>query len=364
MSGHDIESRIPHLSAVPVPLPTDIPPPPDLSHLPSHILHSGSVETLIGQNEDLFARLKVNIRRNSVLEGQIMELERSAGELMRANQSLLSQLQVLQEKDHLWRDKTVRAENNQSSLKDELELLKTRFIAADTRNAELRPTARYQRRVRRWIRPMIDRLMNQVLHERKTILAKEAMISDLRARLSEASQYAQSLESQTSRDQARLVEQYEAQQKIITAELDKSRSESRLLREKASRLDQAVAADAASQNQIIFLERKINELQSQIAKKSEDSLHLTELSRKREQDLTILRAEADDMKAQLTRSQDQFEGLQTVWMETQKRLEAMKLQHDSLNQLNQELSRQLKEKMKEKQAIEVPLDTPAPEVSC
>jgi len=36
---------------------------------------SGTVETLIAHNEDLIARLKVNLRRNALLEQQILGLE-------------------------------------------------------------------------------------------------------------------------------------------------------------------------------------------------------------------------------------------------------------------------------------------------
>jgi chromosome segregation ATPase len=344
MSGHEIELTALHTKPVPVPLPTEIPPPPDLSHLPSHILHSGSVETLIGQNEDLFARLKVNIRRNSVLEGEIMDHERANGELLRANQSLLSQLQVLQEKDQLWRDKTFRAETSQGSLREELDLYKTRITQAEARITELVPLVRYQARVRRWLRPFIDKLTAQLKAERKTLLSKEAIISDLRARLSEATQYAQSLEAQGSRDQARLVEQYESQQKIMTSELEKVKNESKLWRDKASRLDQAVAADAASQNQIVYLERQNKDLKAHAESHRRETLQFAQSTRKHEEDMAVLRIETDELKLQLAKTKDQLESLQTVWMETQKRHESLKIQHEGLNRLNQELSRSLKEK--------------------
>src|SRR4051812_21731739 len=66
---------------IPVPLPTQVPTPPNLSQLPSEVLHSGTVETLIAHNEDLIARLKVNLRRNALLEQQILGLEKQINEL-------------------------------------------------------------------------------------------------------------------------------------------------------------------------------------------------------------------------------------------------------------------------------------------
>ncbi len=60
---------------IPIPLPNELPAALNLQHLPSQVLHSSTVETLIGQNEDLMARLKVNLRRNSLLEQKLLQVE-------------------------------------------------------------------------------------------------------------------------------------------------------------------------------------------------------------------------------------------------------------------------------------------------
>ena len=85
---------------VPVPLPFQVPEPPDLSKLPLSVIHSATVETLISQTEDLSARLKVQIRRNAVLERRALELEEQAKIQDKKIHGLEQQNEVLNEKDN------------------------------------------------------------------------------------------------------------------------------------------------------------------------------------------------------------------------------------------------------------------------
>lgn len=360
--------------SIPVPLPTEIPPPPDLSSLPAPILHSGTVETLIGLNEDLMARLKVNIRRNSILEQQIMELEKLHDELARVNGSLTSQLQILQEKDRVWREKTQREDSRHDSLKAEIELLNTRLQAAEERREQLHADLKsgsgsaFRRRVHRWVKPMVRELKSTLTDERRKSQAleeqsaiKDAQLSDLRARLADAVAHIQSQEKDFTKDQAKLVEQYESRLSRLEADFQKACTELKVSREKAIRMDEAVAIATTAQNRIVYLERRNHELeknlrtdaidlQSQVARYQQEAKVLAvetlELDRKLNEATQKLQAQTESYQ----RLQDQFESLQTVWSEAQKRLEIARLQHESLNQLNQELSRQLMDLRKAREA--------------
>ena len=349
-------SEVESTTSVPVPLPTDLPPAPDLAQLPAYILHTGTVETLIGQNEDLMARLKVNIRRNSILEQQIMEQERSAGELMRANTSLMAQLEILQAKDRILREKVARSESLQSEMHGEVELMNAKLEALETRNQLLKSSARFQRRVSRWVRPFIDRLKSQLEKERKALYGKDALISDLRARVSELAQHCQSIENQYTKDQARLVEGYEAQNEALKNELENLKADSKLLREKAKSIDQALASEAASQNRIVFLERQNKDALAQAEDERRRAHAAAAQNASLERKLDDALAESAAARDQVSRLENQFESLKTVWSETQERLEAAKLQHETLNRLNQELSRQLREQRQK--------DSAQPEVNC
>lgn len=364
-TDRDDETELP---PIPVPLPMEIPAPPNFSQLPAHILHSGTVETLIGQNEDLFARLKVNIRRNSILEQQIMENERVNSELTRVNNSLIAQLQVLQEKDRIWRVKSSSVDSRHQSLREEIEILTARLEGAEERADELQAglnhESAYKRRVRRWIRPMVDELKSALAKARlrlsettREIAARDAQISDLKARMAEAVQQIQSQERSHTRDQTKLVEKYETRIQELEAELTKTRSEAKLMRDKALRLDEAVASRTELENRIIYLERQAKDMeqnftaelragQEKVAKYRQEAKTLAVETLEYDKKLKVSADEITALREEHLKLQDQFESLQTLWADAQKRLETSKLQQQSLNRLNQELSRQLKEQRK------------------
>jgi predicted nucleic acid-binding Zn-ribbon protein len=362
-------------NAVSVPLPMDLPPIPNLSNLPAHILHSGTVETLIGQNEDLMARLKVNIRRNSVLEQQIMEQDRLHARLKSEHASLIAQHQVLQEKSELLRDKTQTFDSQLEDLREQIEISQIRAESAEERSAELRAGLKfeqaYRRRVHVWVRPSIDALKNQLVDARSRISfldrqlgTREAVIGDLRERLVQTEKAHHESVAKNNADQSLLIESYENRVRAAEGEMTKARAESSLLRDKASRLDEAVASLAQAENRIVSLERKnsdmertlkeeLKAIQEQLGQFRREAKELAAetLSATTERD----RALASELvaKAELDRARDQFESLQAVWNETQRKFEASQLQQDSLNKLNQELSRQLKSERKARETSTV-----------
>jgi hypothetical protein len=361
-----------YLNAVSIPLPTDVPPPPNLSSLPAHILHSGTVETLIGQNEDLMARLKVNIRRNSILEQQIMEQDRLHARLKGEHASLIAQYQVLCEKSEMIREKSQTFDIQMEELRDQIDLSDARAQAAAERSQELRAglvfEKAYRRRIRAWVRPYLTELKRRLTDTQSRISfldrqlsTREAVIGDLRERLGNAEKVAQVATVKNNQDQALLVESYESRMSLAEAGALKSRAESALLREKASRLDEAVSARANAENRIISLERKnqdmertlgeeLNSIQTQLANFRVEAKELAAEVMAANAERDRARLSESEAKSELGRAQDQFESLQAVWAEAQKKFEASKLQQDALNKLNQELSRQLKTERKARES--------------
>lgn len=349
---------------VPVPLPLEIPPPPNLSQLPAHILHSGTVETLIGQNEDLMARLKVNIRRNSLLEQQLMEQDRINQEITRAHNSLVAQLQVLQEKGEMWREKSQSVDSQTHAMNEEISLLHVRVEAAEERQDELKAglafEQSYRRRIRAWVRPYINDLKHQ-LKEAVTranfldrqLASREAIIGDLRERMTSAVNQMQSIQRNASQDQAMLVEKYEARIKTAETESQQARADLNLYRDKAHRLDDSISSQTIAENRIVSLERRNREVEETLKNEILDIQTQMATFRKEAKELAAevissteareqMMRERDEAKAEQLKLQDQFESLQAVWADSQKKFEASKLQQESLNKLNQELSRQLR----------------------
>lgn len=359
-----VVSQITAQSSVTAPLPLDLPPVPNLSSLPAHILHSGTVETLIGQNEDLMARLKVNIRRNSILEQQIMEQDRLHARLKNEHATLVAQYQVLDEKSSMLREKAQRFDQITEELRDENMVMQARVDGAEERSAELRAGLRfeeaYRRRVRNWVRPYIDALKSRLTDSRariqfldRQLATREAVIGDLRARLETSTKLVQDTTVTANRDQAMLVATYEERLQANEADALKARQESALLRDKASRLDDAISRATRAENTIVTLERKNQDLEATLGgelKTIQDQLGdfrreakalAAEVMTANDERERATAAEKEAV-AELARARDQFESLQAVWAEAQKKFEASRLQQDALNKLNQELSRQLK----------------------
>ena len=329
-----------------VPLPTEIPRPPDFSALPPSILHSGTVETLLGLNEDLMARLKINIRRNSVYEQQILELEKAQNELSFLNQSLTSQLELLAEKG---------AKND---------VLRSKLAAAEEQRDRLKSSARshlaFRRRVLRWVKPLVKRLKKD-LHiqaERNTsleakLLNREAQLSDVRARLTDSITHIQNQEKIFVKDQAKIVEHYESKQNLLQKDNERFLNEIKLMRDKASRMDQVVAARAEAENKIIYLQRRADELEARLQREVAEQQNGANAYRLEAKSLALenrdLIARVEELTTQyknqstsLERLQDQFESMQTLWADAQKKLEAARHNADKLNMVNQELAKKLK----------------------
>lgn len=112
---------------VPIPLPFQIPEPPDLSKVPIGVIHSATVETLISQTEDLTARLKVQIRRNAVLERKALEMEEKTQLAEKELNSLKEQHEIFNEKENAQSEKIRELQNSVDTEKKELQLLEVRY---------------------------------------------------------------------------------------------------------------------------------------------------------------------------------------------------------------------------------------------
>src|SRR5262245_56948023 len=103
-----------------IPLPDEIPPPPDLSHLPKDVLHSSTVETLLTQNQDLMARLAVNIRRCAEMEENALLMEQKFEALRFEKQVATDQVQVFKEKEKLQKAQGLDTETQLIETKNQL----------------------------------------------------------------------------------------------------------------------------------------------------------------------------------------------------------------------------------------------------
>ncbi len=317
-----------------IPLPDEIPPPPRLSSLPPQILHSGTVETLIGQNEDLMARLKVNLRRNAILEQQILKLEKHAADIRHAHVSLQDQTRIVLEKSKGWQKKADQLENRLYENENLQESIKTKE----------------QAKLGHWI----EQVKKIKLAAATEVATRDVQIRDLRTRIEELSQHLGSRERTWQADQAFLVDKYESQLKQLTENKQQLEGDLIFFKDRATKIDDATQKQVEAENRAILFERKtkelekkinfeVHELQTQTARyRGEAKMLASELESLRAE-TTQIRQHAESCEKENTHLKDQLESLQILWSENRKHCEALELRMESLNQINQELSRKLKE---------------------
>lgn len=318
-------------------LPNEIPPLPNLSDLPPQVLHSGTVETLLGQNEDLFARLKVTFKTNAELERKLMIQEQSELEIKHINSSLLAQIQVLQEKDKAQRAKQEELENKISLLTAALETEQQR-----NSNSQLQLNEKGD---------AFESLKAKLNEAASHIESQEIAIRELEIQLS--SDFELQLQKAAAEHQ---LNQAELELKVQSANAENQALQNELatLKEKAGKLENISEKCAEAENRLVYFERRSEELENRYNKEfselqSQFTIYRTEAKtlslqlHNTEQRLDEKLAENVRLKESLTEAQDQFESLQTLWSEGQTRLEESRLKYDSLHKINQELSRKLKD---------------------
>ena len=360
----------------PIPLPTEIPPPPDLSQLPPEVLHSGTVETLIGQNDDLTARLRVSIKRQSILEQEIHNLKKQNQEMNRYFEVLENKNQILKEKDSQNSQRQVQVEDQLSKLKEELQLYEIRYgelsnkyecnksELAQLKEGEENLKKRfhsYRRRLGSWVKPSLAQFRNRTADfsrekrqlENKLEVEKlqnfegKKEIQDLKQR---ELQKTQALEKQHRSQVSELVQHYEK----VLSEIKGQREE---LKEKVSTLEVRETslrsrAQKATQlsNEKVHLLRQLEELRQKhkrdldstqsdlVSYRSEAKTHALQVSELRKE-LHSLEQKFHGLKAENREVTDQLESLQMLWSQKQKDFCALEKKYANLQLVNRELVR-------------------------
>jgi chromosome segregation ATPase len=256
-------------------------------------------------------------------------------------------MQIMQEKEQFLQERAKQTQARSENL---------RSIEAEKKRLES-----YRRRVRNWVKPYVAHLKNELaaISTRAEVLGaqaagRDATIGDLRARLNETIVHCQNLEKSRNKDQSKLVDQYEERIQLIETELEKARGELRRTRDKSTRVDEVSKTNAELENRIVLLERRkfesesrlgieLREFQEQVTTYRVEAKTLASELISTKQTAETLQAENQQVKGELAQLQDQFESLQIVWADTQKKLETARIQSESLGRLNQELGRLLKE---------------------
>ena len=324
-----------------------------LQRVPKDILRSSSIESLISQNEDLMARLKVTIRRLSLLEAENQRLAEESQKAKLGQNASQDQLLVLKEKDRMWRAKAEQAERERDIIKEKSLHLETAFRRLQS---EVERYKKYHERIKNQVKPYVAQIKeysrsleqkNQTLESQHA--RNEALIRDLRHQMGEVTKHAR---LQVDNQEARLQELtafYEEQLKTAQKQLSQMGELQAELEVKTTRLNKALEQADTFENEVINLRRHNEEMKARLeADISRLQSRQSELTRQNQKlgmehsDLQI-RVMEDQTKIQKMQQdnddlQQQIESLRYMWTQKNEETERLKAALQSMERLNIDLS--------------------------
>lgn len=358
-----------------VPLPDQDPKSPDLAHLPKEILRSGTVESLISQNEDLMARLKVNLRRMSLLEQELDQTKLDHSQLSTAFQALKDQVLIYREKDSM-------RSGEQRAYQEKLDELQKQLTLTERSYAELTETfstkdraqreeigqlrynlnrfLRYRARIHTFIKPSLRDISkarkdftSQLQQLTQDLERKKSLIEGLREQINQISKNAR-LQSQSFEDlKLQLIESHDREKYRLSQENEALKNfEVEALRAR-ERINALQDKETELQNALIRTQRAKESLAEKLAEQVRDlQLRLQDAKRLQTQAEfaeTELRAEnkvltesRSALEVELQTKRDQLEQARLMWEKKNEELDKLKASNLALEKINLELSQDAK----------------------
>lgn len=328
-----------------------------LSSIPGDIRKTSAVETLLAQNEDLMARLKVSLRRLSLTDEDLRSLTEKFENLKTTHASLSDQMLVWREKERLWKEKHERLEK-------ELQVFKNRFPEFQSMEEKIERLTRYREKVRAIMKPYLQQLKDyaQSLHEQ--IIGLNGELEKRESQISSQDKTIQGLHEQMEHqgrffqiNQNDLTSAFERERAELLREINSLTETNLVLTSKVHSLDRTLERQDELENSVIALRRKKEEQEKELSElgakyrtqTSELRQHLTE----REFEVADLKTSLESWKtlAQATESrknelEEQLTSLRYMWTSKCEETEKLKVSLQSLEKINLDLSQKLNESRK------------------
>lgn len=324
----------------------------EFQEVPQDLRKSSTVETLISQNEDLMARLKVTLRRMTQLEDQNKAFSSELENVKQSYTSVSDQMLIWKEKERLWKERNEKLET-------EIQGFKARFPDYMRMEVQIERLQRYQEKVKTTIKPYVQQLKDygQSLHVQIQGLNRQLELKE--TEISEAKHKATGLKEQLN-EQARF---YEMSQNDLIGQFEKSKesmlsdiralSESNVaLEQKAQNLDRALERQDELENLVIALRRNKEDFQSEVQAElqqlREQNRDLKQTLVEKEMAHQDLQQERENLRTEtrllLSRREEleeQLTSLRYMWTSKCEENEKLKISQASLEKLNLELSTKL-----------------------
>lgn len=333
----------------------------DLSNRGAH--SPSSFQSLLAQNEDLAARLRVTLQKMSQMEESTQQLMEQNQEIRLQYAAIEDQILVWKEKESMWRE---RESNLQQSFHEksrefeiEASLLRQNSDKVADLEVKLDRLKRYQERVRTTVKPYVQKLKlySQTLMEEIRGMHQKLMQKELEQQSQNEKIYAlqaecESIHNRLENEKNQLVLIFEKDRADLRSEIKNMQHQNELLVEKTRHLDRSLERQDELENLVVALrrtkedrEREFNAQHSQIL---EDNSKLRG-------ELAIKTVQTDDNQSELTRkieqlrslegkfadNNEQLSSLRYMWTQKSQENEALKASLSSLEKLNLELSQKL-----------------------
>lgn len=345
-----------------IPLPDELPKRSDLSHLPKDILKSSTVENLISQNEDLMARLKVSLRRLSILETENQKLSEETNKARLSQTSVTDQILVLKEKDHIWKQKIDQVEKEKEIQTEKIKALQERLLNT---SAELTRHIKYHDRIKNQVKPYVSQLKEysktqdlKIQEFEASLSHKEAQLRDLRHQIIEVTKNSRYQVESSEKKAQEMIQFYEQQVQGLQREVQMLHQIQEELEIKSMKLNAAMERQDTLENENITLRRTKEDLKERLEKDIErQQERLSELTRQNQKlgvehaDLQIRVVDDQENIKRLEKENfqlmEQLESLRYMWNAKNEEHEKLKTVASALERLNLELSHKLNDLRKQ-----------------
>lgn len=347
-----------------IPLPDELPKRMDLSHLPKDILKSSTIENLISQNEDLMARLKVSLRRMSILETENQRLTEEANKARLSQTSISDQLLVLKEKDGMWKQKIDQLEKEKEIQGEKVKAYQQRM---EYTSAELARYIKYHDRIKNQVKPYISQLKEysktqeiKIREIEGSLANKEAQLRDLRHQMIEVTKNSRYQVEASEKKAHEMIQFYEQQIEGLQREVQILHKVQEELEIKSIKLHAALERQDILENEVVTLRRSKDELVARFDREIQNQQErMSELIRQNQKlgvehaDLQVRVVEDSETIKKIQKENfqltEQLESLRFMWNAKNDEHEKLKSAASALERLNLELSQKLNEMRKQEE---------------
>ncbi len=333
-------------------IPSEIPKITGRGQIPLELQRSAAIESLLAQNEDLMARLKVNLRRLTQSENEMDELRKENRRLTDKTAAMSDQTSVFSEKEAHWAAKM-------KSYESQIGILQGKAALVITLQEKVDRYKKYQERIKTQVKPFVqqlkgyaDNLNSEVQKLYGEAGEREHEIEQLKAAKARLQDQLQETLHRNENHQTNIIEQFEKERESLAAQLVETRARCHQLELDSRKIDIMRSREDELENLVVALKRD-KEFQFKQQQEIEQDLKAqlgqirshSKFQEAKLEDLEKQNKAHQEEKARLshqqTQLQEQIGSLRFMWSGQSQELEKTKAALAALEKLNLELSRKL-----------------------